>query len=296
MILWKFYQNKMINNTKIVFLGSSKFSVYCLEELKSQAVLPTLIITTPDMPTGRGLKLTPTPVKIWAEQNNIECLAPNKLDADFLAKLTTHNLDLSLVASYGKIIPKNIIDLPKHNTLNIHPSLLPKYRGPSPLQEQILNDEKNVGITIMQIDEQVDHGSIVSQKKLDILDWPVKFENLEKITAEEGVKLFVEILTDWILGKIKPTEQIHSEATFTKKVEKADGLIDILTGDPYKNFLQIQAYSTWPHAFFFVQKGEQKIRVIVKEAEFKDGNLIIKKVLPEGKKEMPYEDFLRGLK
>ena len=286
----------MTNNIKIAFWGSSKFSVYCLEELKSQAVLPTLIITTPDMPTGRGLKLTPTPVKVWAEQNNIECLAPNKLDADFLTQLSTYNLDLSLVASYGKIIPKNIIDLPKYNSLNIHPSLLPKYRGSSPLQEQILNDEKNVGVTIMQIDEQVDHGPIVSQKMSEITGWPVKFETLEKITAEGGVKLFVDILPNWILGKIKPTEQIHSEAIFTKKVEKNDGLLDLEFDDPYKNYLKFLAYSTWPQVFFFIEKDEKKMRVIIKDAEYINGQFKILKVLPEGKKEMPYEDFLRGLK
>ena len=298
----------MINKIKIAFWGSSKFSVYCLEELKSQAILPSLIITTPDMPTGRGLKLTPTPVKVWAEQNNIECLTPNKLGAEFITKLVTYNLDLSLVASYGKIIPKNVIDFPKYNTLNIHPSLLPKYRGPSPLQEQILNDEKNIGITIMQIDEQVDHGPIVSQKKLGIIDWPVKFDGFEKITAEEGVKLFIEILPDWILGKIKPAEQIHSEATFTKKVEKNDGLLDLEFDDPYKNYLKFLAYSTWPQVFFFIEKknnltstlplanGREKMRVIIKDAEYANGQFIILKVLPEGKKEMPYEDFLRGLK
>lgn len=281
---------------KIAFFGSSKFSVYCLEELKSLKILPELIITTPDMPTGRGLKLTPTPVKIWAVENDIECLSPNKLDAEFIKELDTYDFNLSLVASYGKIIPKSVIDLPKFKTLNIHPSLLPKYRGPSPLQEQILNDEKNIGVTIMLMDEKVDHGPIIKQQKLTVANWPVKHDELKMMLSTVSTDLFVEILNDWTAGKIKPAEQNHNEATFTKKVKKEDGLIDIINNDPYKNFLKIQAYSTWPQAYFFVEKGEKKIRVIIKDAKYSEGKLEIIKVLPEGKKEMPYKDFLNGLK
>jgi methionyl-tRNA formyltransferase len=98
-----------------------------------------------------------------------------------------------LVASYGKIIPKAVINLPKYQTLNIHPSLLPKYRGPSPLQGQILNGEKEVGVTIMLIDEQVDHGPLLAQEKINIPNWPVNFNNLEKIMAQAGAKLFIKI-------------------------------------------------------------------------------------------------------
>jgi len=285
-----------MNKIIIAFWGSSAFSVHCLEKLKTLGTLPGLIITTPDMPTGRGLILTPTPVKIWAEANNIECLSPGKFDNDFITKFTSYNLDLSLVASYGKIIPKNILDLPKSKTLNIHPSLLPKYRGPSPLQEQILNDEKNIGVSIILLDEKEDHGPIITQKEISLPSWPVKFETLEKITAEEGIKLFNEALPNCLSGNTKPIEQNHTQATFTKKVEKTDGLIDIVTGDPYKNYLKICAYSVRPQTYFFVEKANKKVRIIIKDAEYKDGSLIIKKVIPEGKKEMNYTDFLRGLK
>lgn len=280
----------------MVFFGSSKFSIFCLEELKAKNILPSLIITTPDMPTGRGMLLTPTPVKIWAEQNKINCLSPQKLDSDFSSHLTPETYNLFLVASYGKIIPKNIIDMPKFGTLNIHPSLLPKYRGPSPVQAQILNDEKNVGVTIMLMDEQIDHGPIISQKTLEIPAWPVKLEELKKILAKASADLFAGILNDWMAGKIEPKEQNHTEATFTKKIIKADGLIDIVAGDPYNNFLKIQAYSTWPQAYFFITKGDKNIRVIVKEADYKNSKLEILRVRPEGKKEMPYKDFLNGLK
>lgn len=249
------------------------------------------------MPTGRGLKLTPTPVKIWAEKNNIPCLTPENLkDQNILTSLEAETNTLFLVASYGKIIPKNIVELPKYGTLNIHPSLLPKYRGASPLQTQILNDEKEIGTSIMLMDEKMDHGPIIIQKKVEIINWPIKTEELKLVLAKESITLFNEIINDWLNGKITPTEQNHTEATFTKKVEKADGLIDLEKDDPYTNFLKIQAYSTWPQAYFFISKGEQKIRVIVKEAKYIDNKLEIIRVLPEGKKEMNYQDFLRGLK
>ncbi len=294
----------MSNNTRICYLGSSKFSVFCLEELKTLGILPALIITTPDMPTGRGLKLTATPVKTWALENNISCLSPDKLDSDFTTKLSTYNSSLFLVASYGKIIPKAILELPKMGTLNIHPSLLPKYRGASPLQAQILNNEKEVGVTIILLDEKMDHGPIIASQDLSLAlegetlttSWPVKFNKLEKTTALIGAKLFAKILPDWMDSKIIPIEQDHDRATFTKKVKKEDGLIDIETGDQHKNYLKFLAYSDWPNVYFFVSKNNQKIRVLVKDAEYANNQFIIKRVLPEGKKEMNYQDFLRGIK
>lgn len=283
---------------KIVFFGSSDFSVYCLDDLKTRGFLPSLIITTPDQPAGRKLIMTPTPVKAWAMDNKVQCLAPEKLNTEFIEQIKNeYSLNtVFLVASYGKIIPKSVIDLPEFKTLNIHPSLLPKYRGPSPLQTQILNNEKEVGVSIMLIDEKVDHGPILVQKKVSIPDWPVKFIELEKITAEVGAKLFIDNLPAWTSGQIEPREQDHKLATFTQKIEKTDGLLDLELGDPLQNFLKIQAFSTWPQAHFFIVKNDKKVRVIIKGAEFSGDKLFITKVLPEGKKEMTYADFLRGLK
>ncbi len=268
----------------ITFFGSSKFSVFCLEALRASNLIPTLIVTTPDQPTGRGLKLTPNQVKIWAEENKIACITPDKLNIEITG-------DVFLVASYGKIIPKSILDQPKFGVLNIHPSLLPKYRGPSPLQEQIINNEQNFGVSLMKLDEKMDHGPIFAQEKIQIIQWP-KLEELKKICAKVGVKLFIETLPKIESGTAKATEQNHTQATFTKKIQKVDGLIDLENGDPFTNFRKIQAYSMWPNAYFFVGKT----RVIVKDADYENSTLLIKRVLPEGKKEMDYQDFLRGLK
>jgi methionyl-tRNA formyltransferase len=279
---------------KTAFFGNSEFSLIVLEEMKKLGVIPDIVVTTIDKPQGRKMILTKTPTKIWAENNSIEYVeAINLKDPSFIEKISNYNL--FIVASYGKIIPKDVINLPKYKTLNIHPSLLPKYRGPSPLQTQILNDEKDIGVSIMLIDEQVDHGAIISQKKVKIPNWPIGFNLLQETLAKKGSEILVEILPKWIKGEIKETEQNHDEATFTKKVEKADGLID-LSNDSYKNYLKILAYENWPNVYFETEKSEKKMRVIIKSAEYKDGLLNILRVVPEGKKEMDYKSFLNGLR
>ncbi len=281
-------------NVKTAFFGSSEFSVIVLEELKSNGFLPDLIVTTPDKPKGRKMIISPNEVKVWGQANNISIISPASIRTpEFLAEIS--NYPLHLTASYGKIIPDSVIQAANKGSINIHPSLLPKFRGPSPLQSTILNDEKDTGVTLMLIDKEIDHGAIVAQEKITLNKWPVSFDELANITGKIGAKLFLKILPDWLNGQIKPQEQDHSTATFTKKVEKVNGEID-LNNDQYKNYLKICAYSDWPKTYFFAEKDDKKIRVIIKEADFIDNKLDIKRVIPEGKNEMSYQDFQRGLK
>ncbi len=286
--------NKMLKNTvKITYFGTSEFSVIVLDELKKLGVLPELVVTTVDKPVGRKMILTPNPTKVWAENNSIEYIEATKLkDESFLKKISEYNL--FIVASYGKIIPKVVIDMPKYHVLNVHPSLLPKYRGSSPLQGQILNDEKEVGVSIMLIDEEVDHGAIIDQRKVEMPEWPVGFTELEHILGKAGAEMIVALLPNWIKGSIKEKEQDHAHATFIKKAEKTDGFLDLL-GDGYKNYLKYLAYEVWPGTYFEIEKDSKKMRVVIKKASWKDGNFVIERVVPEGKKEMDYKDFLRGL-
>jgi len=285
------------NKPKIAFFGNSEFSLIVLEELQKLGIMPNIVVTTPDKPQGRKMILTPTETKVWAENNSVEYIEASKLkDEGFLERIKDY--DLFIVASYGKIIPKVLIDIPKYKVLNIHPSLLPKYRGPSPLQGQILNNEKEVGVSIMLIDEQVDHGAIVAQKKVEVPGWPVGFNELSSVLGKAGAQLLAEILPDWIKGKIKPQAQDDAEATFTKKVEKADGLITFPEVEPrgkYQDYLKILAYENWPQAFFEAERRGKKLKVIVKKAFWKNGSLEILRVLPEGKNEMDYKAFLLGL-
>src|SRR3989344_3166071 len=155
-----------------VFFGTPEFAVVVLDELKEHGLTPSLIVTAPDKKRGRKLLLTPQPVKIWAEKNNISILQPEKLDSHFIQGLQHTTYDLFIVAAYGKIIPKSILSLPRHGALNVHPSLLPAFRGASPIQSAILY-ANITGTTIMLMDEVLDHGHIVAQETLD-MPLPIK--------------------------------------------------------------------------------------------------------------------------
>ncbi|PIT96671.1 methionyl-tRNA formyltransferase [Candidatus Campbellbacteria bacterium CG10_big_fil_rev_8_21_14_0_10_35_52] len=285
-----------LNKPKIAFFGTPDIAVIVLEELKKADIIPNLIVTAPDKPKGRKLVMTPLPVKVWAFKNNIIVIQPKKLDDNVLNMLNKGNYDLFIVASYGKILKKELIEIPKYKTINMHPSLLPKLRGASPIISAILQNEKKTGITIMLIDEGMDSGPILKQKVIDFSDkdsqWPLKASVLGKILATEGGKMLTEIIPKWIAGEIKPETQDHKKATFTQKIKKEDGLIN-LEDEPYKNLLKIRAFEEWPTAYFFTIKNNKKIRVKITDAIIENDKLKIKKVIPEGKKQMDYEDFLR---
>ncbi|MFA6297327.1 MAG: methionyl-tRNA formyltransferase [Candidatus Paceibacterota bacterium] len=277
-----------------VFFGTSRFSVILLEELKDKFnITPTLIVTAPDRPVGRKQIITPPPVKEWAIENDIDTFQPEKLkDEFFLEEIKEY--ELFIVASYGKIIPQIVLDLPKLGTINVHPSLLPSYRGASPIQNQILNNESQVGTTIMLMDAQMDHGPIISQKKVvfDEGKFPASYSDVEEKLAEESASLLAEVLPKWVSKSINPKEQDHEKATFTKIIEKPDGEIN-LEDEPLKNYLKYLAYHEWPKTFFFFEHEDKKLRAVISEAVFEDGQFIIKKVIPEGKKETDYKNFLK---
>ncbi len=284
------------NTISFAFFGTSEFSVYVLDALKEKGVLPTQIITTPDQPQGRKLIVTPPPVKVWAIENKISYIQPESLkEVGLVEKLESYKCDVFIVASYGKIIPQTILDIPKYKTLNAHPSLLPKLRGASPIQTAIL-EENSTGITIMRLDEKMDHGPIIAQKEISAEPWPPHYTILEKKLGTECGHILAEILPEWVAGKIPEKEQNHDLATYTKKIEKTDGQIS-LDDDAEKNLRKIRAFEVWPNAYFFAKsKNDAKeIRVIIKDAEMIDSKLEINRVIPEGKKEMNYRDFLKGL-
>mgnify|MGYP001607361364 CR=1 FL=1 len=275
---------------KFAFFGTGDFAVKILDILLQDNYIPEIIITTPDKPKGRKMELTPSPVKNWVQKNNIKTITDYSL-------LVTH-YDLFIVADYGKILPKEIINMPKHKTLNVHPSILPKFRGPSPIQSFILSKDEETGITIILMDEEVDHGPIIAQQtwtsdvRLDI-GCP-SYKELEKKLAKLGGKMLVETIPDWINGKIKTREQNHGEATFTKKIIKENGLINP-DDSPELIMKKILALTPWPSAYFFAEKDGRKMRIIITDAEIKENKLIIKKIKPEGKKEIPLDDFYKEI-
>ncbi len=292
------------NSLKSVFFGTPRFSTLVLDRLKEKDITPTLIVTAPDSPSGRKLILTPPEVKVWAEEHGVPIIQPKALDDNTLAEIWNTDWDIFIVVAYGKILPKDILDLPKYKTLNVHPSLLPKYRGASPVASQILSDDRKTGVTVMLMDEEVDHGPILTQASIEIDEgeWPPRKRILEEMLASEGGELLAETIPKWIEGDLTLEPQNEALATYTKKITKKDGEIS-LEDNPRKNFLKIRAYDEWPGAYFFTHSSsasssarEKHTRVKITDAEYdqKGDTLIIKRVIPEGKREMPYDDFLRG--
>ena len=250
--------------------------------------------------------MTPPPMKVFAQAHNFKVDQP--------LSLSSHNLslfpyNLLIVASYGKIIPKSILDIPKFGTLNVHPSLLPKFRGPSPIQSFILSGEEKTGVTIMLMDEQVDHGQILLQKEFETRstkhEIPNKFQiqnsenfklnanQLEEKLAELGGQMLVDVIPKWISGEIKAVEQDHSQATFTKKINKENGLVDLEKDSPENIYRKFLAFHSWPGIYYFTKRDEKDIRVIITDMELENGQLKINKVKPEGKNEIDYENFTR---
>lgn len=201
--------------------------------------------------------------------------------------------DLVIVASYGKIIPKKILEIPKYGCLNIHPSLLPKYRGPSPIQTTILNGDKKTGVTIILMDEKIDHGPILSQQEQKIPSLKITYPELSQELAKLGAKLLIQTIPKWIKGEIKPKPQDESKATHTKILKREDGKIDWSKPDREIE-RQIRAFNPWPGSFTFIKHKNKTLRIKVLEANLKDNKLIVKKLQPEGKKPMTFEEFKRG--
>ena len=278
---------------RIAFFGTPEFATIILDELEAAGFLPALVVTAPDKPKGRNLVVTPSPAKVWATAHGVPVLTPEKLRAEeFVAELKASACDLFIVAAYGKIIPKLVLDMPQHGTLNVHPSLLPKFRGPSPIESAILSNEDHTGVTIIALDEATDHGPIIAQKEYHAEDWPPKGSELTQALAHEGGKLLATHIPHWVETH-EGVPQDHAHATFTKKLTKEDGLID-LEGDALLNYKKIRALDEWPGAYFFIERSGKHLRIRVTDAVYANDTLTITRIIPEGKKEMSYADFLRG--
>jgi methionyl-tRNA formyltransferase len=293
---------------KFVFFGTPDVASETLEILKQAGYLPELIVTAPDRPAGRKMLLTPPPVKTWAILNNIPYMQPEKPDkkeiydalgsssqADEPRKAISEHgnmsgdqsiIDFFLVVAYGKILPEEIINAPKLGSINIHYSLLPKYRGASPVESAILAGDTESGVTIQQMEFKMDTGPILAVEKTLIGESETAPElraRLIKIGGDLLVKMLNTPSADGHPPFAEGEKQDETKATYCKKMTKEDGLIN-LEDDGLKNYNKFRAYAKWPRTFFF----ENDKRVIITDAVFEDGKFIIKKVIPEGGKEINY--------
>jgi methionyl-tRNA formyltransferase len=270
-------------NIKFVFWGTPDVAEKTLQILINNNLIPTLVITNPDRPQGRGMELMPTPVNILANKYQIPILSPEKINDAFIAELSKYSIDLSVVVAYGSILPESVINFPKFGTLNIHYSLLPKYRGASPVESALLNGDTETGVAIQKMVRKLDAGNIVALEKFAISK-SISKDELRSELIELGANLLIKILPDYLENKITQIAQNENLATHCGKIKKEDGLIN-LADNGIINYNKYRAYSEWPGVYFF----QDNKRIKITKAHLDNGQFVIEKVIPEGKKETEYK-------
>ena len=290
---------KSYRSLRVVFMGTPAFALPTLEALKTHEMPVVGVITEPDKPVGREKIITPTAVKILAGEYGLPIYQPEN-NEDLVKILKEISPDYLVVAAYGRILPVDVLKIPPYGGLNIHPSLLPKYRGASPIQAAILAGDKETGVTIMRMDEKMDHGPIVAQTTMEIKDDDTA-ESLKERLAIEGANLLIKALPGYLGNQKQPQEQDHQKATYIKMIKKEDGLID--WRKPAEMIeRQIRAYYPWPKAYTMIKQREKRKekkegqRLIIHKAHLENSKLVPDLVQLEGKKAVSWADFKRGFK
>src|SRR5665213_1042887 len=246
---------------RIIFMGTAELSCASLEKLcGDQRFSVVAVVTQPDKPKGRELRLAPSPVKVMAEKLKLPVLQPpTARDEKFIGALRELKPDLMVVVAYGQILPRRILDLPPHGCLNVHTSLLPKYRGAAPIQWAIANGDAETGVTIMQMDAGLDTGPVLSARRAPILpadDSRILHDRL----AQAGAELLVETIPDYVAGKIPPRPQPAEGSSYAAKIKKEDGRID-WSQPAVQIWNRVRAFTPWPGAFTFL-KAEPKPQLL----------------------------------
>lgn len=279
---------------KIIFFGTPYFVLPVLDVLQKKYDVVG-VVTTPDTVQGRKKILMPTPVKAHFQTTNPKGLI---IDSEQFSSETASNAagaieglqslrpDLFIVAAYGHLVPENVLNIPKYGALNIHPSLLPKYRGPSPIQTAILNAEITSGISIIKMDEELDHGPIVAQEEFLFKETDT-FESLHVAMFEKAAEMLPRVIDEYINGKIEPGLQDHSKATYCDHITRQDGYFAIENPpDKQKLDRMIRAYYPWPTAWTRIKIKNHEARIM----KFLPGE----RVQLEGGKAMSIKDFVNG--
>ena len=296
----------------VVFMGSPEFAIPSLNALAANHELDLVgIFTQPDRPAGRGRKIRSSPVKLRCRELEVRFYQPDSLKSpESISTLEILNTELIVVAAYGLILPQEFLDLPKFGSINVHASLLPRWRGAAPIQAAIHAGDSDTGVTIIKMDPGLDTGPILSQRRISILSSDTGGLLSERL-ADLGALLLIETISGYISGEIQPYEQDENKATYAPMLKKSDGRLDFLR-PAIELERQIRAFNPWPSSYF--EWGNKRIRIHKADALSDDtlepgvvgmiddvpaiganpGTLLLQIVQPAGRKEMPGEDFLRG--
>ena len=269
-----------------VFFGTPRFAEIILGHLIEASMPPVLVVTNPDRPAGRKQILTPPPVKALADKHGIPVLQLESF-ANFRSQISNFKFDFAVLASYGKIIPQEVIDLFPRGIIVVHPSLLPKYRGATPIQSTLLSGDERTGTSLILMDEKVDHGPILASRELEFQISNFKFQILHDELAKLSAELLIETLPKFVNGEIKPVPQDESLATYTRKFTPEDAFVD--HGDLEKAEQEggetavlidrkIRALNPEP-GVWTIEDGK---RMKLLEGEIRDGTLKLKKIQREG--------------
>jgi len=252
---------------RIIFMGTPKLAAVSLRRLiASPEFQLAAVVTQPDQPKGRGLKLQPSPVKEVAQQHNLTILQPQRAREDsFIQQLAELKPELIAVAAYGQILPKAILDLPRFDCLNVHTSLLPKYRGAAPIQHAILNGDSLTGVTIMKMDVGLDTGDILAQEQTPI-EAADNSQTLHDRLATIGADLLVRTIPQFVSGAIQPRPQPADGVTHAPKIKKTDGEIN-WTQPAHAIWNRVRALVPWPGAFTHFAGQPQPHLLKIWEAE-----------------------------
>ncbi len=296
---------------RVVFMGSPEFALPTLEALARH--YPVVgVVTQPDRPAGRGKRLQAPPVKTRAEALGLPVMQPRRLsDPQAMATLRAWAPDLIVVAAFGQILKPEVLQLPRYGCINVHASLLPRWRGAAPIQYALLHGDAQTGVTIMLMDEGLDTGPILSQRATTILADDTAL-SLSQRLARLGAELLLDTLPPYLEGELRPRPQDDSLATYAPRLKRADGALDFQRSAAYLA-RQVRAFYPWPGTFL-PWRG-QRLKVLAAHADDEAPNpgpgvrfayrgwpavgtaagvLILDRVQPPGKRPMPGDAFLRG--
>ena len=273
-----------------IFFGTPYVARDTLAHLLERGFTPSVVITSPDAQSGRGMKLNPSETKAWSLEQGLPVLTPPRLDAAFIDSLGAYGAEYAIVVAYGKILPQALIDTFPLGILNIHYSLLPAYRGASPVEAALLNDDQVTGVTIQKMALALDSGDILATKEVAIQPDETTRE-LRARLIDLGADLLADILPALEAGTLNAVPQDATKATFCGRIQKSEGELT-LSGESQLNWNKYRAYAESPGTYFFASKDDARIRVKIRSATFKNGVFIPDRVVPEGKKETGYTDLL----
>ena len=296
-----------MKNLKVVFMGTPEFAVPVLNKLIEYTNV-VMVVTQPDAFVGRKKILTPSPIKEVAIKNNIKVITPNNIKEEY-EEIIDINPDIIITCAYGQIIPKVLLELPKYKCINVHASILPKYRGGAPIHAALLNGDSETGITIMYMDEGMDDGDIIKQENINILDSD-NINTLSDKLSILGADLLIDTLPSILCGNINRLKQDINEVTFAYIIKRKDELIDF--NNNFKN-INNKIRALLPRSYFVLNGIEYKV-ISVRYEDKKcdigkisniykdgigigclDGEVIITEFIPSGKKQMLVSSFLNGI-